>query len=71
MTYTGQPMPSREAPAMRDAGAGAVPEKKSNRRTLIAGCGCLVILLCIVVIGGAYYIDTNSLWCSIPFIPGC
>jgi hypothetical protein len=67
-TYTGPPMQSRGASPMH---AEPVSEKKSSRRNLIAGCGCLLILLCIGVIAGAYYIDANNLWCSFPFIPGC
>jgi predicted component of type VI protein secretion system len=71
-TYTGQPMQSRGAPPMHgEHPPEAVPEKKKSRKTLIAGCGCLLILLCIAVGAGEYYIDANNLWCSFPFIPGC
>ena len=41
--------------------------KKSNTRTwILAGCGCLVILCC-VVIAGAYAFDSMNLYCQPPF----
>jgi hypothetical protein len=42
-------------------------EKKSNTRTwILAGCGCLLILCC-VVIGGAVAFDYFDLYCVSPF----
>ena len=38
-----------------------------NRRTMIiAGCGCLVVALCVGV-GGLFIVDTFRLWCEPPF----
>jgi hypothetical protein len=63
-TYTGpapgEPMEMAEEP------------KKSNRTAILAGCGCLVVLACVVVIAGLYYIDVNALWCDyFSFLPTC
>ncbi len=63
-TYTGpapaEPMEMEEEP------------KKSNRTAILAGCGCLVVLACVVVIAGLYYIDANALWCDyFSFLPTC
>jgi hypothetical protein len=44
----------------------AVPAKKSSRTWLWAGCGCL-LLLCCVVVGGAYAFDNLNLYCQPPF----
>ncbi len=50
----------------------AAPPKKSSRVWLFAGCGCLIILLCVVLIALAFYIDSNNLWCNVlPMLPGC
>ncbi len=58
--------PEPYAPPLED-------EADNRQRTwLLAGCGCLVILSCIVLVGALYYIDANFLWCDLfPFIPGC
>lgn len=68
-----------EQPAPQPAYVGQVPEgpaevplesateKKSNTRTwILAGCGCLLILCC-VIIGGAYLFDSLNLYCTPPF----
>jgi hypothetical protein len=45
----------------------STPEKKNNSRTwILAGCGCLLILCCVVV-GGAYAFDSLDLYCTPPF----
>ena len=50
-----------------DASLEASPAKKSSTRTwILAGCGCLLILCC-VVIGGAYAFDSFNLYCMPPF----
>jgi fatty acid desaturase len=51
----------------------ALPEERvSNRRLYIAGCGCLLILLCVAGVAALWYIDANYLWCNFfPFIPTC
>lgn len=44
-----------------------VPEESSPRRTwLWAGCGCAVVLVC-VLIGSAFIFDYLNLYCSPPF----
>lgn len=58
-TYTGGAMPAMPAAPEPEA------PKKSNRNTILAGCGCLVILLCLIIAGAAYYIDAQNLWCSL------
>jgi hypothetical protein len=44
-------------------------EAPRKRRTwLWAGCGCLLVLACLALVGGAYYFDLTygtSGWCSI------
>jgi len=67
------------APTPQPAFVGQVPdgpseppleptaEKKSNTRTwVLAGCGCLLILCCVVV-GGAIAFDNLNLYCQPPF----
>jgi len=50
-----------------DASGEIETEQKSNTRTwILAGCGCLLILCC-VVIGGAYAFDSMNLYCQSPF----
>ncbi len=47
------------------------PEKSSKVPCLAIGC-VSVILLCVVVVGALWYIDSHYLWCTVaPFIPGC
>ncbi|MCK4898677.1 MAG: FHA domain-containing protein [Anaerolineales bacterium] len=41
-------------------------EKRDNRTLYIAGCGCLVVLLCLVLAGGLAF-DTLDLYCTPPF----
>ncbi len=64
--YTGQvpPGPAEEYP---EYGEPAAEPKKSNRRTLLIGCGCLVVL-CVVVVGGGFLFDYLNLYCKVPFI---
>jgi len=43
------------------------PETRFTRRNMIlAGCGCLVVGLCVVV-GGLFLVDSMRLWCEVPF----
>jgi predicted component of type VI protein secretion system len=47
--------------------AAAAPPKKSNSRTwLLAGCGCLILLLCCLVVAGIAF-DQMRLYCTPPF----
>lgn len=41
-------------------------ERRSNRTLLLAGCGCLVVILCVVVAGGIIF-DQLNLYCVPPF----
>lgn len=43
-----------------------VEEKKSNRTLLYAGCGCLVVVLCVAVVAAIAF-DTLNLYCTPPF----
>jgi hypothetical protein len=43
-----------------------VDERRSTRTWLYAGCGCLVVLLCLLLVG-AYAFDTLNLYCTPPF----
>lgn len=58
-TYTGDSMPEMPAAPMPEE-----TPRKSSRSKILAGCGCLVILLCVVVAAGAWYIDSQNLWCA-------
>ncbi len=63
-------------PPLQPAYSGAVPpgpayempeeEPRRSRTWLYVGCGCLVILLCIVVVG-AFAFDYFNLYCTPPF----
>lgn len=60
--YTGQ-IPQSPAEPYYDP----MPEEKESNRTLIyAGCGCLIVLLCILVVGG-FAFDSLNLYCTPPF----
>lgn len=43
----------------------AAPERpRSGWRWALAGCGCLLIVLCVAIVGGlGWYIDSNNLYC--------
>lgn len=58
-TYTGPSLMDEPAyPAEEE------PKKKSNRTAILAGCGCLLIFVCLTVAGALWYIDSNKLWCA-------
>ena len=58
-TYAGQVPASPVEPL--------IPEERSPRRTWVwAGCGCAVVLVCILV-GSAYIFDSLNLYCTPPF----
>lgn len=39
----------------------------TNRRTLIiAGCGCLLVAVCVIV-AGLFAVDSLNMWCDVPF----
>jgi len=44
------------------------PEESNTRRRnwILAGAGCLIVLLCVVV-GGLFLVDSLRLWCVAPF----
>ncbi len=60
-TYTSQVPPGPAEPYYEP-----LPEKKSNRTLLLAGCGCLIVILC-VLIAGAIMFDRLNLYCTPPF----
>jgi hypothetical protein len=61
-TYTGQ-VPMGPAEPYYEP----IPEEKRDRRVLIyAGCGCLIVLLCILI-AAAYAFDSLNLYCTPPF----
>jgi len=62
-TYTNQIPPSPPEAYYGEQGA---TEKKSDKTMLWVGCGCLVVLLCVVV-GGAIAFDMMNLYCTPPF----
>ncbi len=65
VVYSGQvpPGPAEEF----EMPAAAEPPRRSNTRTwLLAGCGCLLLLLCVVV-AGAIAFDQLNLYCQPPF----
>ena len=74
-TYTPSPPPPEPVYAGQVPSDQPEPLPAPGRRTstwLIGGCGCLIIILCIVIVASVWYIDTNYLWCDVfPFIPGC
>lgn len=43
-----------------------LPEEKKSRTGLYVGCGCLLILCCVLVLG-AYAFDSMNLYCQSPF----
>ncbi|MGB7117025.1 MAG: FHA domain-containing protein [Anaerolineales bacterium] len=44
-------------------------EPRGKSRTwLYSGCGCLIVLLCVIV-AGAYIVDTLNMWCFGPLEP--
>jgi predicted component of type VI protein secretion system len=57
--YSGQvpPGPDYELPA---------EQSRNNRNLIIAGCGCLLVLVCVVVVGAVIF-DTLNLYCTAPF----
>ncbi len=47
------------------------PAKGNKVPCLAIGC-VSVIVLCVLVVGALWYIDSHYLWCTVaPFIPGC
>jgi hypothetical protein len=39
---------------------------------LLAGCGCLLVVLGLASIGVLWYIDSQNLWCNfLTFLPAC
>jgi hypothetical protein len=70
-----------ETPPSQPVYSGQIPqyeplepeeEKKASQTWLYVGCGCLVVLVCVVVGALLWYIDSRSLWCELfPFLAGC
>ncbi|HEX7976579.1 MAG TPA: FHA domain-containing protein [Anaerolineales bacterium] len=53
-------------PGPADVYEAPVEERRSNRNLLLAGCGCLIVLLCLLAVG-AYAFDSLNLYCVGPF----
>ncbi len=74
--YVGQ-VPQQPIPveSYRPAIPPAQPQQKGGGRTwLLAGCGCLVILLCLALVAFLLWVDQGGTarWCQFfPFLPGC
>lgn len=43
------------------------PTTNRNRRWIIAGCGCLLLLVCLCLLVGGYLFDSANLYCDPPF----
>ncbi len=56
-----EPVPTTTAPPYTSPEEG-----KSNRTWLYAGCGCLVVVLCVAV-AGAFLFDYLNMYCTPPF----
>lgn len=76
-TYT--PPPVQQAPRQAPAYSGQIPAgpaepyfepasepKKSNRNLLIAGCGCLLVLACVLIVAAVAF-DSMNMYCTPPF----
>ena len=61
--FSGQVPPGPVEPVVMPA----LPEKKSKTKTwVLAGCGCLLVACCLLVVGG-YIFDSLNLYCTAPF----
>ena len=73
--FTPYPPPQQPVYAGQVPSGQPEPVPPPGRKTstgLIGGCGCLVIILCIVVVASLWFIDSNLLWCDVfPVIPSC
>lgn len=65
--YSGQVPPGPAEPYAPPVGAyePLEDEGKSSKRLLYIGAGCLVVLLCVCVVG-VFVIDSMELWCAGP-----
>jgi len=61
-----QPMYREPVPATSAQPYTSPEEEKSNRTWLYAGCGCLVVVLCVAV-AGAFLFDYLNMYCTPPF----
>ncbi len=73
-----EPVYERSQPPVQPVYSGSVPpgpvetypapppEQRSSRTWIYAGCGCLVLLLCIIL-GAAFAFDALNLYCTPPF----
>ena len=78
-TYVPPAQPARQVPP-QPAYSGQIPQGPpepayeveeeapgTNRRTLIiAGCGCLLVAVCVLV-AGMFAVDSLNMWCDVPF----
>jgi len=63
-SYAGQVPPGPELGPTAQPPAAA--KKRSISPWLLAGCGCLIVLLCVVIVGGALVFDYMDLYCDVP-----
>jgi hypothetical protein len=75
-----QPVRGQVTPPPPPAYSGQIPQSPlepsyevepetqgTNRRTLIiAGCGCLLVAVCVLV-AGMFAVDSLNMWCEVPF----
>lgn len=69
--YTPPPAYSSQAPPMEEF---VEPERRSNRTWFLAGCGCLLILACVLLALFLFWVDSGGVerWCQFfTFLPGC
>ncbi len=62
--YSGQ-VPSGPAEAYYQGPEAPPPDR--NRRMLLIGCGCLLLLICGCLAVGGYFFDQADLYCAPPF----
>lgn len=65
-----QPAYAGQVPPGPELGPAAPPPVQARKSSvspwLWAGCGCLIVLLCVIIIGGAVIFDYQDLYCDVP-----
>jgi predicted component of type VI protein secretion system len=59
------PQAPPKQPKKRKAGPAFTMPNLRDNRTLLIGCGALLVVGICVVVGGLWYIDANFLWCDV------
>jgi pSer/pThr/pTyr-binding forkhead associated (FHA) protein len=60
-----EPQAPPRQPKKRKAGPAFTMPNLRDNRTLLIGCGALLVVGICVVVGGLWYIDANYLWCDV------